>query len=257
MGFLNSLFSGLQNAFGGAMNSIGGAGQSIGQGLGGMFGGNQGGGMSIGGGKSTYGAGNVPKGFPANAAGNSSAGINPGMMGLGAGMMALPQMFSKQQKAPDFNTPDMQAMRNFTTNPPALPQGMQDSINKSMAIQEEQENRNLMNTYESAKPGFDAATDSAYQRDLANLQRNQQSNRANAIMGPTLQYQQPLQQGLQGMAGASQENQYMQAAMKAAQEQQMKNMWSGMGSSFLNKGLFPNGGMGGLGNLFNIGKGNT
>jgi hypothetical protein len=160
MGFLGSLFQHVMNAFGGGNQAQGGAAGAA--------------------------------AAPAQKGGGGLMDMfNPSTM-AGLGIMGAGQLMNKQTKMPDFNNyPQVQALQNFSHNPPVLPQGMQDEINNSMGIQQEQELRNLRDVYKNARPGTDYTTDSAYQRDLGNLQRNQTSARANAMMGPTLQYQQP------------------------------------------------------------------
>lgn len=192
--------------------------------------------------------GNLLNGF--NVGGGNQQGGGSGPMLAGLGLMGASQLFGGHTKAPNYNTPDVEAFRNFTVNPPALPQGMQDSINKSLAINEEQQLRNLRNVYKNARPGTDYTTDSAYQRELTNLQRGLAENRANALIGPTLQYQQPLQQGLAGLAEGSYNQQVLQAAMKSQQQQRQKDLLSGMGGLFMQKALWPN-----LFNHFSAGKG--
>lgn len=218
------------------MSMFGGAGNSIGQGLGNMGGGLMN--MFGGGGNKSSGGG----------------GMSFGPMAAGAGLMGAGQLFGGNTKAPNLNTSQVQNYQNFTQSPPQLPQGMQDEINKSLSIKEDQENRNLDNTYKSLRPGTDYTTDSNYQRDKGNLSRQQQSDRANAMMGPTLQYLQPMQQGLADQAQMSMQGPVLRAGMQSQQSQQMKNMFGNLGTIAFTKGMFPNGMMGG----FNSGnKGNT
>lgn len=228
MGFLDSLFQMVGNLFGG-----GGSNSS-------MTGGSQAGPGQM--------AGSAMRGGAQMAPGGGGAGgmMNP-MSLMGMGLMGGSQLFGGKTSAPNLNTPQVQAMQQFTTNPPVLPQSMQDEINKSMGIQQEQESRNLRDVYKNARPGTDYTTDSAYQRDLANLGRQQTSDRANALIAPTLQYQQPLQENLTNQANMSMYQPMMQAGLQSQQQKQTKDLWSGIGGTLLNKGLWPNGMMGGAG----------
>lgn len=228
MGFLSSLFGGLGNAMGGAANSIGS-----------MLGG---GGSSL---MNMFSGGGQKQASPMQGMSNSNSG-GSGLMNLfknpiaqGGGLMGLGQLFGGKTKMPSFNTPAVQNLQNFSTNPPQLPQSMQDEINKSMAIQEDEENRNLRNVYKNARPGTDYTTDSAYQRDASNLQRNQTSNRVNAMITPTMQYLQPQQQNLSELAQLSISEIMAQTGMKSSEAQQIKDMFSNVGGQFINKGLFP------------------
>lgn len=223
MGFLDSLFRGFQDTFGGLGNAAGA-----------LFGGG-------GGGKQQMSPGN-----------GSMGAFGMGNMPLGLGLMAGSQLFGGKTKAPDLNTPDVQALRNFSSSPPVLPQSMQDEINASLGINEEQQLRNLRDVYKNARPGTDYTTDSAYQRDLSNMQRGLASNRANAMMQPTLQYQQPQLQNLSNIAGNSINQQVMQAAMRAQQQSQTKNLLSGLGGMFVNKAMYPQGMFGGAMSPFKI-----
>ncbi len=303
MGFLDNLFSGVQNVLGGAGNALQGAGKSIGglmgnagQGLMGMFGGGgQGGGgarqaygntvpmaQQFGGGALSHspyqpgagtfnpggGAGRntssgVQQGGGANFMGNMFGGGAGGNIGAGAGIMGLGQLMGGHTKIPSFNTPQVQAFQqfnpqNFQTINPAMQKSIQDTLN----IQNEQQTRNLRDVYKSARPGTDYTTDSAYQRDIANLQRNQGMTGADAMAQAQAQFnQQQLQanqqqqQQLGDLAQLSIGEIMAHTGMQAAEAQQLKNMFSGVGGMFINKGLWPNsnyGSMNGM-DMFNGG----
>lgn len=162
-----------------------------------------------------------------------------GSFGLGLGAMGLGELFGGHTKAPNLNTQQVQNYQNFTQNPPALPQGMQDEINKSLDINDEQQNRNLRDVYKNLRPGTDYTTDSAYQRDNANLQRNLSSNRANAMMGPTLQYLQPQQQGLADQAEMSMYEPMLKAGMQSQQQAGTKQTFGNIGTLLMQKALWP------------------
>ena len=239
MALLDDLWGGISNLFGGAsqgmqgmqgmmQNGLGAASRAMGMGQGG---GGQGGGQ-----------GNGPM-----------SGFNP--MATGLGLMGASQAFGGQTKLPSFQTPQMQQFQNFNpqnfqTMNPAMQKSIQDTLN----IQNEQSTRNLRDTYQSARPGTDYTTDSAYQRDLANLQRSQSQNAsdmmAQAQMGFNSQQLQANQQQLgqlESGAGNSVNEIMAKAGLHSQQQQQFKNMLSGLGGSFVNKGLWPNGMMGQFG----------
>ncbi len=253
MGFLSNLFGGIGNALGGAVNSIGGGLSHLFGGGGfnpmSMFGGQQSGQqnmMNFMGGPNQYMGGmspsnpNIYQNRGGGGGGGMFGGMNMGNLGMGAGIMGLGQLFGGKAKAPNLNTPQFQDYQNFVHNPPQLPQGMQDELNKSIGIQQEQESRNLRDVYKNLRPGSDITNDSAYARDLGNLQRNQASNRANAMMQPTLQYQYPLQQALGQQAEYGAMQPILEAGMKAQQVQQTKDLFGNVGNMFMMRGLFPN-----------------
>lgn len=208
MDFLSKLFGGITSLFGGGGNSQH-ATQPMGMGGGG------------------------------NPMGGIAGLFNQHPIASGLGLMGAGQLFGGHTKAPNFNTPDVQNLRNFSSNPPALPQNMQDEINKSLGINEEEQLRNLRNVYKNARPGTDYTTDSAYQRDASNLQRTLASNRANAMIDPTLKYLEPQQQNLTNLADASINEQVLQQAMKAQKQQSIKDLFGQTGGLFVQKGLWP------------------
>ncbi len=211
-----------------------------------MFSGMGNGLSNIGGGlMNMFGGGNKTSG------GGQGGGMNFGPMLGGLGLMGAGQLLGGNTKAPNLNTSQVQNYQNFTQSPPQLPQGMQDQINQSLSIKEDQENRQLNDTYKNLRPGTDYTTDSNYQRDKANLSRQQQSDRANAMMGPTLQYLQPMQQSLADQAQMSMQGPVLKAGLQSQQSQQMKNMFGNLGTLSFEKGLFPNGMMGNFGNTQN------
>jgi len=219
--------------------------------FGGLFGGGGGqDGTSIGGGNSTYNPGFAPVGMPSKGTSGNYGGQNPlmSMFGgpqglLGLGISGLGNLLSPKVQAPNLNTPQMQQYQQFTQNPPQLPQGMQEQINNSLAINEEEQLRNLRNVYKNLRPGTDYTTDSTYQRDLANLQRNMASNRSNAMMGPTLQYLQPQGQHLGNQAQMSLYEPMMQGGIDAQKADQQNQLFGDIGSMFMKKGLGMGGGL--------------
>lgn len=222
MNFLNTLFQSIGNLFGG-----GGGGGA--QQMGNIFsGGGRGATPTAGGTGSSGGGNNIMSLF---------GGGNAGQTGIGLGALGLGQLLNKKVNAPNLNTPQVQSYQSFTQNPPQLPQSMQGEINNSLQLNEDEQLRNLRNVYKNLRPGTDYTTDSTYQRDLANLQRGMASNRANAMMGPTLQYLQPQQQALHDQAEMSMYQPMMQYGADTSRREGQNSMFSNIGSTFLKKGL--------------------
>lgn len=215
------------------MNSLGGAGNSIGQGLQGMFGGGGGAGAASTAGK-----------------GAASSAMNPAMMGLGLGAMGLGQAMSPKLQTPNFNgMQSVQNLQNFNNSPHTLDPAIQQSIQNSANIQNEQQLRNLRDTYKNARPGTDYTTDSAYQRDLANLNRSMTMNTSDAMANASLQSNQQQLGNLTNLANLDVGGAEQDYAQKAAQKQNFNNTFGNIGSMFLQKGLgMPN--MGNLASLF-------
>lgn len=224
MGWLSSLFGGLGNAAGGAMNSIG-------QGLG-----NMGGGLM----NMFHGSGNQGGSGAAQSGGNKGGGgFNPGMAGAGLGIMGLGQMMNKPVKMPDFNSnPQVQALNNWQNQPnhpldPNVTQGIQNTLN----IQNEQQLRNLKDTYANLRPGTDYSTDSNYQRDLGNLNRSMAMQGADAMSQAQLQSNQQQLGNLTNMAQLGVGSQMGNANLQAQKQQQQNQMFGNVGSMFLQNGL--------------------
>ncbi len=233
----------LSNLFGGMGNAAQGAGNSIGGFLGNMFGGGGGGGQQA--------AQGAAKGA-AQGGGNSMFGqFNPGMMGAGMGMMGLGQMMNHPAKMPDFqNMPQVQALNNWQSQPnhpldPNVQQGIQNTLN----IQNEQQLRNLRDVYKNLRPGTDYSTDSNYQRDLGNLNRQMAMQGADAMGSQQLASNQQQLGNLTNMAQLGVGQGMGQAALQAQHNQQRNQMFGDVGSMFMQRGL----GMPNFMNMFNRG----
>lgn len=220
MDFLTNLFS-----------SLGGAANSAGQGFGNLMG------MFGGGGAQTA------------AKGASSSAMNPGMIGAGLGTMGLGQMFSPKLQTPNFGgMQSVQNLQGFNNSPHTLDPAIQQSIQNSANIQNEQQLRNLRDTYKNARPGTDYTTDSAYQRDLANLNRSMQTNTADSMANASLQSNQQQLGNLTNLANLDVGGAEQEYAQKAAEKQNQNSLFGNIGSMFLQKGL----GMPNYGNLSSL-----
>lgn len=235
MGFFSSLFSGLGNAGRGIMNLFGGGGAP----------------QNIGGGRSTYGTNNIPQGFggmamPQASRGGGQSGSflnsmfqNPGAGVAGLGVMGLGQLMNKPAKMPDFNSsPAVQSLMNWQNSAshpmdPNVTQSIQNSLN----IQNEQRLRNLRDVYKNLRPGTDYTTDSAYQRDLANLNRQMSMDAADAMANSQLQSNQQQLGNLSNMANLQVGGQMGQAALDAQRQQQQNELFGNIGSMLLQSGI--------------------
>lgn len=221
MDWLSNLFSGIGNAAQGAGNSMGGM-------MSNLFGGGGG----------------------ANAAtkGASSA-MNPGMMGMGLGAMGLGQAFSPKVQTPNFGgMQSVQNLQNFSNSPHSLDPAVAKSIQDSANIQNEQQLRNLRDTYKNARPGTDYTTDSAYQRDLANLNHSMSQNTSDAMANASLKSNEQQLGNMTNLANLDVGGAEQEYAQKAAQKQNFNQMFGNIGSMFLQKGL----GMPNIGNLASL-----
>lgn len=163
-------------------------------------------------------------------------GTNPQQMALGMGVNALGQFMAPKTKSPNFNeSPNVQALSQFQYD--KLPGNAEAAINRNLDIQFEDQMKNLRNVYKNVRPGTDYTTDSAYQRDLANLQRNQTLNRADALAGPQLQYAQADQQRLMELANTDIAQIMMETGMSSQEAEQFKQSFSNIGTSLIDKGM--------------------
>jgi len=223
----------LSGLFGSAGDALKGAGNSVGGFLNNAF-------------------GNGGGGTPAPAAGaakGAGAGMNFPMMGAGLGAMGLGQMFSPKLQTPNFGgMQSVQNLQNFQNSPHPLDPAIQQSIQNSANIQNEQQLRNLRDTYKNARPGTDYTTDSAYQRDLANLNRQMSMNTNDSLANASLQSNQQQLGNMTNLANLDVGGAEQQYAQQAAQKQNFNNTFGNIGSMFLQKGL----GMPNYGSLFNM-----
>lgn len=230
------------NLFGGLGNALGGAGKSIM----GMFGGG-GSPMNIGGGRSTYGTQNVPKGFGGMAMPKQGGGgnflnsifQNPGAGMAGLGVMGLGQMMNKPVKMPDFSqnpaVSQLMGWQNQASHP--MDPNVQAAMQHTLDIQNEQQLRNLRDVYKNLRPGTDYTTDSAYQRDKANLDRQIAMNNADAMAGQQFTSNQQQLGNLTNMAQLGVGQQMGQAAIDAQRRQQQNEMFGNIGSMLLQQGI--------------------
>lgn len=235
--------------------------QSVGPVLGNLFGGGGGGGAGasnmtsfLGGPNQFMGSGNKSSGGGSSGGGGFLNSIFPGgaasgITGLGA--MGLGQLLSPKVNAPDFSSmKSVQNLQNFNSSPHQLDPAVQQSIQDSMNIQNEQQLRNLRDVYKNARPGTDYTTDSAYQRDLANLNHSMSQNTSDAMANASLASNQQQLGNLTNIAGLDVGKSMAEYGQKAAEKQNFNQAFGNVGSMFLQKGIgMPN--YGGLMDLFN------
>lgn len=163
---------------------------------------------------------------------------NPGQGLAGLGIMGLGQALTPKVKAPDFGgMQSYQNLQNFSNSPHQLDPAIQQSIQNSLNIQNEQQLRNLRDTYKNARPGTDYTTDSAYQRDLANLNRNMSMTGSDAMANASLQSNQQQLGNLTNIAGLDSQKAMMEYGQKAQQAQNFSQGFGNIGSMFLQKGI--------------------
>lgn len=250
MDWLSNLFGGIGDAAKGAGNSIGGLLNNL---FGGGGSGNASGSEYTGAQKMTQAMGapnQMSFGAAPQQAATVSGGMNPGMIGAGLGTLGLGQLFQPKVKAPDFGgLQSVQNLQNFNSTPHPLDPAIQQSIQDSLNIQNEQQLRNLRDTYKNARPGTDYTTDSAYQRDLANLNRNMSMTGSDAMANASLQSNQQQLGNLTNLAGLQSQGAMTQYGQQAQKAQNQNQMFGNLGSMFLQKGLgIPN--FGNLAGLF-------
>lgn len=163
-------------------------------------------------------------------------GSDTGKIGAGLVSNLAGQAFAPKVNAPDISS--LESVQNFRNYDNAsLPSGVEDSINRSVDVQHQDEMKRLQDVYKNARPGTDYSTDSAYQRDLANLERRQTLNRADAQSNALLQFNQQELGHLQELAQTDIYNIMIKLGMDAQEAEQFKQSFSNVGSMFLQSGL--------------------
>lgn len=158
-----------------------------------------------------------------------------GKLAGGLGMMGLGQVMGGNPKLPSFNTEAMQNYQNYDTG--HLPSGVEDMINRTSQINEDQATKQLRDVYKNARPGTDYTTDSAYQRDLANLQRTQTLNRADAQASALLGFNQQELSRASELAQLSIAEIMARTGMEAEEAQSIKEMFGNVGGAMVSSGL--------------------
>ena len=286
MGFLDTLWKGVQNAFGGLGNAASGAMKTGGQAIGGAVNAGAKVGQNLGKSALSQFAPQALKGMMPNAgrmgaqapqmqfsmksfapnAGRMGAMMSPaatsatdigatpsgsaaskgfnlmdlfkgntGKMAGGLGMMGLGQMLGGNAKLPSFQTDAMRNYQNYNTG--KLPPGVEDMINRTSQINEDQQTKALRDTYKNVRPGTDYTTDSAYQRDLANLQRTQTLNRADAQAQALLGFNQQELSRASELAQLSIAEIMARTGMEAEEAQSIKQMFGNVGGAMISSGL--------------------
>ena len=162
-------------------------------------------------------------------------GMNPGQLALGAGINFAGDLLAPKVKTPNIqDSASYQAMQNFKGG---LAPGMEDAINRNLAIKNEEELRNLRNVYKNVRPGTDYTTDSAYQRDAANLQRNQTLNNADALAMAGNQYSSQEMNRLSQLANADLAQIMLETGMSAQEAEQFKQSFSNIGTQLISSAI--------------------
>jgi len=274
---VQNVFGGLGNAASGAMGAVTNAGSKIGQGIASKGGqsvmssfapkaiqgtmGNAGsGGMKTGASQIAKGGFNSmfnqanhadyapqlpPAGFSggADATPASKSGFNlmdlfkggAGKMAGGLGMMGLGQVLGGSPKMPSFQTDAMNNYQNYNTG--KLPPNVEDMINRTAQINEDQATKQLRDVYKNARPGTDYTTDSAYQRDLANLQRTQTLNRADAQAQALMGFNEQELSRASELAQLSIAEIMAKTGMESEEAASIKQMFGNVGGMMIANGL--------------------
>jgi len=185
----------------------------------------------------------APTGFSGGDSSPASKGFNlmdmfkgnAGKIAGGIGVTGLGHLLGGSQKTPDFNTQAMQNYQNYNTG--KLPPNVEDMINRTAQINEDQATKQLRDVYKNARPGTDYTTDSAYQRDLANLQRTQTLNRADAQAQALMGFNQQELSRASELAQLSVAEIMYKTGMDAAEAQSIKEMFGNIGGAMVSSGL--------------------
>jgi len=158
-----------------------------------------------------------------------------GKVAGGVGMMGLGNLFAPKVEAPNFNTQAMQNYQNYNTG--SLPPNVEAMINRTSQINEDQQLKQLQDVYRNARPGTDYTTDSAYQRDLANLNRSQTMNRADAQAQALMGFNQQELSRASELAQLSIAEIMYKTGMDAQEAQSIKEMFGNVGGMMVSSGL--------------------
>ena len=181
-------------------------------------------------------------------------GVNLPQLGIGAGINLAGNIMAPKVQTPNIqNSANYQALQNFKGG---LAPGMEDAINRNLDIEQQASEKQLRDVYKNARPGTDYTTDSTYQRDLANLQRSNQMNRADAIAQAGNQYATTEQSRLAELASADIAQIMLETGMSYKEAEQFKQSFSNIGSQFISNAFPQQQGMDFLEEMFNRNKGN-
>jgi len=154
---------------------------------------------------------------------------------LGAGVGMLGDALAPKAKIPDANSSSSyQALQNF--QPGKMSPEMEASINRSLKIKQDNEIKLLTDHYRNLRPGSDLTTDSAYQRDLANLQRQQGLDTADALASAGTQVSSQELTKLQEMASLDHQTIMAQTGMDMNEADEFKQKFGTLGSIIAGQG---------------------
>ena len=155
----------------------------------------------------------------------------------GLGALGLGMLDDEKVQLPDFESNNrVQDLSNWTNtaNHPLDP-NVDSAIQRSMDIQNEQQLRNLRDVYKNARPGGDYLNDSAYQRDLANLNRSMALNTADAKAGSQLESNRQNIGIMSNLAQGSVGQNWAQAAFDTQRNTGRQKMFGDIASSFFGR----------------------
>src|SRR3990167_8152187 len=166
---------------------------------------------------------------------------NPGQAGLGAGILGIGGLLDKDVKLPDFwedrGVKDLANWGKSASHP--MDPNVDVAIQRSMDIQNEQQLRNLRDVYKNARPGGDYLNDSAYQRDLDNLNRKMALNTADAKAGSQLASNQQNIGILSNLAEGSVGQGRIQGLLDTQKQTKKNKLFGDLGSAFIQGSMKP------------------
>lgn len=158
-----------------------------------------------------------------------------GMQGI-AGLVAplIGDMFApKSPKIPDMSSlSSVQALQNFKPGGSVSP-AYEAMLQRNVSQIRDQKVKDLQALYHNARPGTDYLTDSAYQRDLAKLDQDIQTNMSDDLARAELTFSQQEQEKLSQIAQMDIYSIMAQTGMEAQEAEQFKEMFSNIGNTFL------------------------
>ncbi len=161
-------------------------------------------------------------------------GKTAGIAGIAAPVIG--NMFApKSPKIPDINSlGSVQAMQSFKPGNSISPEykTMLDNNNNRLR---DQRVRDLQATYRSARPGTDYLTDTNYQRDLAEIERQVQSQSADDLAKAEGTFSSQEQEKLSQIAQMDIYSIMMQTGLDAQEANDFKQMFSNVGNMLLTK----------------------
>jgi hypothetical protein len=174
---------------------------------------------------------------------NQLFGKNPNQTMLGLGMNLIGDLAAPKSKSvPDINSLEsIQSLKSF--QPGKMSPELEGAVNRSIQIKQDQEMKRINDIYKNLHPGFDPTTDTAYQREVSNLNRQQTIDRADAIALAGTQASSQELEKLKEIANYDISTIMLELGMSSEEAAQFKKSFSNIGSMFLQNGIYGNEGL--------------